>query len=172
MGKRPVPYDSTAQHSTSQHYSFIVYISRSYSYSTRKETGRRAGMLATLLTGLISVLCAVTPGVTLDRMAALTRRFRIWPGFYRDDRWYHVESRIDSSPGRGLDIMPSQKATGCRPDKKAPATDETAPPSVTFAQSGPSYQHHQGDSVLLLRIQQDKFPAYWYRSVGRHGKAA
>lgn len=55
----------TAQHSASQHYAFIVYISLSYSYSTRKETGRRAGMLATLLTGLISVLHAVTPGVTL-----------------------------------------------------------------------------------------------------------
>lgn len=65
-------------------------------------------------------------------MAALTRRFRICPGFYRDSRRYHVESRIDSSPGHGVTAMPSRKATGCRPDKKAPATDETAPPSVNL----------------------------------------
>lgn len=62
MGKHPVAYDSTAEHTTALFIHCLQYISLSYSYSTRKETGHRAGMLATLLTGLISVLHVVTPG--------------------------------------------------------------------------------------------------------------
>lgn len=64
--------------------------------------------------------------------------------------------------------MPSQMATGCRPDRRAPAADETAPPSVTTHKvSQCSLPNHRQTACLC--VCSAKFPAFWYRSVGRQG---